>query len=101
MDDTTKNMTGRLEEERASRRRFLRVFESSDGMAVLHELEMKFEVHLPVFQGSPGKFDPLDAMRRDSYREVFLYCRRKLELARDDSGREDESLNSLPNTKQQ
>lgn len=75
-------MSGRLEEERRSRRRFLRVFGSPEGQEVLDELEKKFEIHLPVFQGGSGQFDPLDAMRRDAYREVFLHCRRKLELAR-------------------
>lgn len=88
-------MEGRLAEARSCRRRFLRVLGSPDGLGVLDELEKKFEVHLPVFQGSPGKFDPLDAMRRDAYREVFLYCRRKLELARIDSDGEGDSISNL------
>ena len=39
------------------------------------------QTDLPVFQGSPGNYDPLDAMRRDAYREIFLYIRRQLQLA--------------------
>lgn len=43
--------------------------------------EARFQTDLPVFQGSPGNYDPLDAMRRDAYREIFLYIRRQLQLA--------------------
>ncbi len=68
--------------ERMKRQRLLALFGSADGEQVLAELEQRFETHLPVFQGKPGAYDPLDAMRRDAHREVFLVIRRLLELAR-------------------
>ncbi|MEG2236067.1 MAG: hypothetical protein RRY13_00220 [Akkermansia sp.] len=73
--------TSLLATEQASLRRFSRVLGTPEANEVLHELETHFEVHLPVFQGKMGQFDPLDAMRRDAYREVFLYCRHKIEQA--------------------
>lgn len=71
-----------VEKARATRRRLLRVLGSEEGEQLLRELEERFETHLPVFQGNPGSYDPLDAMRRDAHREVFLVIRRRLELAR-------------------
>ena len=68
--------------QKSRRRQLLRVMGSEEGGEVLKELERHFEVHLPVFQGQSGSFDPLDAMRRDAYREVFLYVRHQLNLAR-------------------
>ena len=53
-----------------------------DGQQVLAELEARFETDLPVFQGKAGSYDPLDAMRRDAHREVFLVIHRQLALAR-------------------
>ncbi len=41
----------------------------------LAHLEARFEVHLPCFQGKAHQYDPLDAMRRDAYREMCLYLR--------------------------
>lgn len=70
-----------LFQQRSRRRRLLRVFGSDDGRKALEELEEYFEIDLPVFQGRAGAFDPLDAMRRDAYREVFLYVRHQLNLA--------------------
>ncbi len=75
-----------LEKARASRRRLLAVFGTEDGEAVLAHLEERFETSLPVFQGQAGRYDPLDAMRRDAHREVFLVIRRQLELAREEAG---------------
>lgn len=43
-------------------------------------IERRFECHLPCFQGGRGNFDPLDAMRRDAYREVCLWLRDQLRL---------------------
>lgn len=43
-------------------------------------LEKRFECNLPCFQGSIGKYDPLDAMRRDAYREVCLWLRDQLNI---------------------
>lgn len=71
-----------LEKARAARKRLLHVFGSDEGAHVLLDLEQRFETHLPVFQGKAGSYDPLDAMRRDAHREVFLVIRRQLELAR-------------------
>ncbi len=68
--------------QKSHRRQLLRVLDSDEGREVLEELERHFEVDLPVFQGKSGSFDPLDAMRRDAYREVFLYLRYQLNLAR-------------------
>ncbi len=75
-----------IEKARASRRRLLAVLGSEEGEAVLAHLEERFETHLPVFQGQCGSYDPLDAMRRDAHREVFLVIRRQLELAREEAG---------------
>lgn len=79
--DTPLQQEAALREARLRRRRLLRVFDTPDGRDVLSFLEARFQTDLPVFQGSPGNYDPLDAMRRDAYREVFLYIRRQLELA--------------------
>ena len=38
-----------------------------------------------VFQGKAGCYDPLDAMRRDAHREIFLVIRRQLALARQEA----------------
>lgn len=65
----------------AERRELLAVLGSDAGQRVLHRLEERFETNLPVFQGKPGQYDALDAMRRDAHREVFLVIRRQLELA--------------------
>ena len=58
------------------------------------ELEARFETELPVFQGRRGEYDPLDAMRRDAHREVFLVIRRRLALAE----RETTPINTNNNT---
>lgn len=71
-----------VERARTARQRLLAVLGSPEGERVLCELEERFETHLPVFQGRPGCYDPLDAMRRDAHREVFLVIRRQLSLAR-------------------
>lgn len=48
---------------------------------VLRYLEERFGTGLPAFQRQDGGgFDPLDAMRRDAYREVVLWLRREREL---------------------
>ena len=73
--------TKAVERARAERRRLLNLFGSAEGQQVLAELE----AHLPVFQGQPGHYDPLDAMRRDAHREVFLVIRHQLKLARKES----------------
>lgn len=70
------------ERARESRARLLALFDTELGQQVLAELEARFETNLPVFQGRAGSYDPLDAMRRDAHREIFLVIRRRLELAR-------------------
>lgn len=72
------------QDARKKRRALLSSFGSNEGLTCLDELEKHFQVNLPVFQGKPGSFDPLDAMRRDAYREVFLHIRHQLELAQDE-----------------
>lgn len=74
-----------LEQAREERQRLLKLFSSPEGEQVLEELERRFETHLPVFQGKSGSYDPLDAMRRDAHREVFLVIRHQLTLARQES----------------
>ena len=71
-----------IERARAARRRLLAVLGTPEGQQVLTELEARFETDLPVFQGKAGSYDPLDAMRRDAHREVFLVIRHQLALAR-------------------
>lgn len=71
-----------VERARAERSRLLTLFGTAEGEQVLADLEKRFETDLPVFQGKPGSYDPLDAMRRDAHREVFLVIRHQLELAR-------------------
>ena len=79
--DTILQQETSLKEARLKRRQLLRVFDTPDGRDILSFLEARFQTDLPVLQGSPGNYDPLDAMRRDAYREVFLYIRRQLLLA--------------------
>ena len=77
--------TEAVERARASRRRLLAVLGTPAGQQVLAELESYFETHLPAFQGKRGAYDPLDAMRRDAHREVFLVIRHRLALAERES----------------
>lgn len=76
-----------LEQAREERRRLLSLFSTPEGEQVLADLERRFETHLPVFQGKAGSYDPLDAMRRDAHREIFLIIRHQLELARQEATR--------------
>ena len=69
-------------ERRMIRRRLLHDFDTVSGQLLLEWLEHHFETDLPVFQGQSGKYDPLDAMRRDAYREVFLFLRREVALGK-------------------
>jgi hypothetical protein len=74
-----------LEQAREERGRLLKLFSTPESMQVLADLERRFETHLPVFQGKAGSYDPLDAMRRDAHREIFLMIRHQLELARQEA----------------
>ena len=68
--DTTLQQEASVREARFKRRQLLRVFDTPDGREALTFLEARFQT-----------YDPLDAMRRDAYREIFLYIRRQLQLA--------------------
>lgn len=74
--------TPAMEKARHDRARLLAVLGTPEGEQVLATLEHRFETDLPVFQGKAGGYDPLDAMRRDAHREVFLVIRHQLSLAR-------------------
>ena len=74
-----------LEQAREERRSLLKLFSYPEGEQVLADLERRFETDLPVFQGKAGCYDPLDAMRRDAHREIFLVIRRQLALARQEA----------------
>ena len=74
-----------LEQAREERRRLLKLVSYPEGEQVLADLERRFETELPVFQGKAGSYDPLDAMRRDAHREIFLVIRRQLALARQEA----------------
>lgn len=73
------------EKARRDRERLLAVLGTPEGELVLATLEHRFETDLPVFQGKAGSYDPLDAMRRDAHREVFLLIRHQLCLARQEA----------------
>ena len=79
--DTTLQQEASVREARFKRRQLLRVFDTPDGREALTFLETRIKTDLPVFQGSPGNYDTLPAMRRSAYREIFLYIRRQLQLA--------------------
>lgn len=70
-----------VESMKKNRRDLLRSLGTPPGRRFLDYLEKRFEIHLPAFQGGKGQYDPLDAMRRDAYRELLLYIRYQLELA--------------------
>lgn len=74
------NAKGARQEELKKRRKLL--FGGTFNERSIEVLEQRFECGLPCFQGAAGKFDPLDAMRRDAHREVCLWLRHQLELYR-------------------
>lgn len=45
---------------------------------VLAVIARRFGVHQACFQGVAGKYDPLDAMRRDAYREVYYWLKKQV-----------------------
>lgn len=69
-------------ERRQALKRFL---ESEDGRVIVEWVRERFEVDLCCFQFQDVEmkrgYDALDAMRRDAYREVFLFltCKPKAE----------------------
>lgn len=75
------------QEQREERRRLRELLNTPLGQQVLCDLERRFETHLPVFQGKAGSYDPLDAMRRDAHREVFLVIRHLLKLAENEDSK--------------
>lgn len=66
------------------------VLRSEEGKVLLEWMKEYFQIGLPCFQkqGEKGEFDPLDAMRRDAYREVVLW----LEQNPEKNGEEGEEL---------
>lgn len=75
-----------LDAARRVQRAYGKVFSGVNGEGVLDDLKQRFGTDLPCFQGKRGEFDPLDAMRRDAYREVVLYIEEKVRLS--DGGEE-------------
>ena len=52
----------------------------------LQILEEHFQTHLPAYQRSAsGSYDPIAAAIRDGQREVILYLRHQLQLARQEN----------------
>ena len=49
---------------------------------VLAVIGRRFGVHRACFQGCAGRYDPLDAMRRDAYREVYHWLKKQVLLYR-------------------
>ena len=45
---------------------------------VLAVIARKFGVHQACFQGVAGRYDPLDAMRRDAFREVYTWLKKQV-----------------------
>lgn len=52
---------------------------------VLAVIARKFGVHQACFQGVAGKYDPLDAMRRDAFREVYTWLKKQVYQYRKDN----------------
>lgn len=48
-------------------------------------LERKFSTRQAAFLRTPTGYDPLDAMRRDAYREVVCWLKSQLALAKKES----------------
>jgi hypothetical protein len=71
----------RRKEQQEELQRLQELFDTQLGRQVLSDLERRFETDLPVFQGKAGSYDPLDAMRRDAHREVFLVIHHLLRKA--------------------
>lgn len=85
MISTRRQLALQQQQQREARQRLRELLQTPLGQQVLVDLERRFEVHLPVFQGKAGCYDPLDAMRRDAHREVFLIIRHLLEMADNES----------------
>lgn len=66
-----KTIEAEYEQNMKHRRRIFR--DAFRNPEVLAELKKHFQTDLPCFQGKAGSYDPLDAMRRDAYREVILF----------------------------
>nr|DAL08961.1 MAG TPA_asm: hypothetical protein [Caudoviricetes sp.] len=74
------------ERRRKAKRMVLR---SEEGKVLLEWMKEFFQTDLPCFQGEKGGFDPLDAMRRDAYKEVVLWLER---MPEENNGEEGEEL---------
>lgn len=78
---SAKDARGEKARRETKRRRKL-LFGGSFDERSIEVLEQRFECNISCFQGGRGSFDPLDAMRRDAYREVCLWLRYQLDLYR-------------------
>lgn len=71
-----------------------RVLKSEEGRVVVEWMRERFGVDLPCFQfvdkSERRGYDPLDAMRRDAYREVYMWMTQVPED--DEDGEEGEEL---------
>lgn len=73
---------GRFDNEAQRKRRAL-LFGAPLDERGLDVLEKRFECGRPCFmRDAAGKFDPLDAMRRDAYREVVSWLREQYDIYR-------------------
>lgn len=57
---------------------------------VIGILESRFLTNLPCFQSRDGRYDPLDAMRRDAYREVVLWLRWSIKQQKQERDEDDD-----------
>lgn len=57
---------------------------------VIQIFESRFLTNLPCFQSKDGRYDPLDAMRRDAYREVVLWLRWSIEQHKQEHNEDDD-----------
>lgn len=77
MSNMTAEEQGYLMEVKTRRRKLSEAFTPD----VFKILEDRFETDLPCFQdrNGTGQWDPLDAMRRDAYRELLLWVKHEIE----------------------
>lgn len=77
-----KNTEQKIEQARRDRRHLLAHLDEE----TLRILEERFQTNLPAFQRrTDGPYDPIDAALRDGAREVILYLRHQLELAKQEN----------------
>ncbi len=82
MEDFIARSAERREVAEARRREERRYLAERLDERCLGIIGRRFGVHQACFQGVRGQFDSLDAMRRDAYREVYMWLRKELRLYR-------------------